>query len=209
MMRILCLILTGLFVCAVPARAQNQSLAAAVASMQQEMLLLRERSQQLSLRVEELEAQNAELRKAVAGTGQSYATVTQLNTAVADFNTAIRAAQQQTKSEVLSQVGGQMEKLANQTNAALDAAARQSRPTPVAAPPAAAPQTFSDNFPKEGVNHTVQPGETVSQIAKKHGAKLADVLNANKIADATRVQVGQVLFIPLAAGAAAPVVPVP
>ena len=61
--------------------------------------------------------------------------------------------------------------------------------------PAAAP-TFSDDFPKEGVSHVVQPGESLSGIARKYGAKSQDIINANRIADASKIQVGQTLFIP-------------
>ena len=42
----------------------------------------------------------------------------------------------------------------------------------------------------------MQPGDTLSKIAQKTGAKLSDIINANKIADPTKVQVGQQLFIP-------------
>jgi LysM repeat protein len=56
--------------------------------------------------------------------------------------------------------------------------------------------TFSDDFPKEGVNYTVVAGDTLSGIAKKTGGKLADIRNANKIVDDTKIRVGQTLFIP-------------
>jgi LysM repeat protein len=42
----------------------------------------------------------------------------------------------------------------------------------------------------------VQAGDTLAVIAKNNNAKLSDIINANKIADPTRIRVGQTLFIP-------------
>ena len=83
-----------------------------------------------------------------------------------------------------------MERLARQTQAAIDALAKNQATRP------ALQTSFSEEFPKEGINYTVQAGDTLSGIAKKYGAKLSDVRNANKIADDTRIRVGQTLFIP-------------
>ncbi len=168
-----------------------QSPAAELANLREDVRLLVQRVGELSLRVEQLETENARLARATAGARADAATLSQLNTAVADLSREIKAAQAQTKSEVLAVVATQMENLARQTNAALDAqATRQRAAAPVAAP------TFTDNFPKDGITYTVAPGDTLSRIAQKTGAKLADIINANKIVDPTRVQVGQVLFIP-------------
>jgi Membrane proteins related to metalloendopeptidases len=164
-----------------------QSPAVMLANMRQEVDLLTQRIGELSLRVEQLERQNAELAKAAAGAQRNLATISQLNTAIADLTRDIKAASAQTKSEVLAVVATQMENLAKQTNAALDAVAKNR---------AAAQVVFSDNFPKEGVTYTVQAGDTLSRIAQKTGARLNDIINANKIVDPTKVQVGQVLFIP-------------
>ena len=62
--------------------------------------------------------------------------------------------------------------------------------------PAVTTPTFTEDYPKEGVSYTVQKGDTLSNIAHKTGAKMQDIINANKIADPTRLQVGQTLFIP-------------
>jgi len=94
------------------------------------------------------------------------------------------------KRETLTQVAGQIERLGKQTNAALDALAKNQATRP------AVQTTFSEEFPKEGINYTVQAGDTLAVIAKKTGAKLSDIVNANKIADPTRIRVGQTLFIP-------------
>ena len=65
---------------------------------------------------------------------------------------------------------------------------------------------FSDDFPKEGVTHTVQAGESLSAIAKKYGVPMKSIQNANRIADPTKLHVGQSLFIP---GSTGPIPPTP
>jgi LysM repeat protein len=84
-----------------------------------------------------------------------------------------------------------MEKLANETQAAINALAKGAATRPAVSTPA-----FVDDYPKEGVSYTVQRGDTLSSIAHKTNARMQDIINANKIADPTRLQVGQTLFIP-------------
>ena len=184
--------LAALLATALPAALHAQpapSPAVELANMREEFRLLQQRIGELSIRVEQLEEANARLAKTAAGAEQNYATLTQLNTAIADLSRDIKAANAATKSEVLATVGAQMENLAKQTNAALDSVTR-----PRATPPP--PASFSDDFPKEGVTYTVAAGDTVSRIAQKTGSKVADIINANKLADPTKIKVGQVLFVP-------------
>jgi LysM repeat protein len=178
---------------AIPAPALlAQSAMVEFANMREDVRLLTQRLGELQLRVEQLERENGDLKTKSAGAAQSYATLAQLNEAVADLNRAIKAGNAATKSETLQQVSVQMEKLAARTNAALESIAKGggSRSGP------ATSATFSDDFPKEGVPHVVQTGDSLSSIARKYGAKAQDIVNANKISDASKIQVGQTLFIP-------------
>jgi LysM repeat protein len=178
---------------AIPAPALlAQSAAVEFANMREDVRLLTQRLGELQLRVEQLERENGDLKAKSAGAAQSYATIAQLNEAIADLNRAIKAGNAATKAETLQQVSVQMEKLAERTNAALASIAKGGGPRG----PAAAPATFSDDFPKEGVPHVVQTGDSLSSIARKYGAKTQDIINANKISDASKIQVGQTLFIP-------------
>lgn len=171
-----------------PAQAQ-QSLATDVANLREDVRGLTQRMGDLQLRVEQLESENSRLR---AGAGQNFATVAQLNEAVAEMNRTIRSACAATKNETLQHVSVQMEKLAEQTNSALESIARGSS-RPAATAPATA---FTDDYSKEGIKYVVQRGETIATIAKKTGASVRDIINANRIADPSRVQAGQTLFIP-------------
>lgn len=176
------LALTGL------ARAQTAyNPALELANLREDVRLLQQRVGELSLTVEQLTRENNALQ---AKAGQSFVTIEQLNKAVADVNRSMQAALAEQKRETLAQVGSQMERLARQTQAAIDAVAKNQATRP------AVQTSFSEDYPKEGMSYTVQSGDTLSGIAKKTGAKLSDIRNANKISDDTKIRVGQTLFIP-------------
>jgi LysM repeat protein len=182
-----------LFGCVLVASASAQTSSSTqveLANMREDVRGLVQRVGDLSLRVEQLERENRELSARAATAGRSYVTLTQLNDAIASLNHTIRAASATTKAETLSQVRSQMEKLAKQTNAAIDSLAKGM------ATRAPVQTTFSDNYAKEGTSYTVQKGDTLSSIAQKTGAKTADIINANKISDPSHINIGQTLFIP-------------
>lgn len=161
-----------------------------LANLREDVRGLAQRVGELSLRVEQLERENAALRQSAQGLSQTYVTLNQLNNAIADLNVSVRTAVASSKNETLQQVGVQMEKLAKQTNTAIDSLAKGMATRP------AVQATFSDDYAKEGVSYTVQKGDTLALIAKKTGAKQQDIINANKISDPARIVVGQTLFIP-------------
>lgn len=185
--------------------ARAQSLGA----ISQEVELLRQQVGQLQLTVEALQREVSETRSAAAAGRQSYATVKQLNDAIADINRLIKNTGAATKADTLRTVSAQMDKLVKQTNDALadmakniNAGRRSGGSTTAVKPPPA----FSDNYPKEGISYTVQAGDTIGKIAQKTGSKIRDIINANRIADDTKLMIGQVLFIP---GAKVPEPPSP
>jgi LysM repeat protein len=170
--------------------AQPNSPAFELASLREDVRLLSQRMNELSLRVEQLERDNSELR---SKSGQTYVTLAQLNEAISDAQKTMQAALREQKRETLQQVSVQLEKLANETQAAINALAKGAVTRPAVSTP-----TFTEDYPKEGVSYTVQRGDTLSSIAHKTNAKTQDIINANKITDPTRLQVGQTLFIPQA-----------
>ena len=170
--------------------AQPNSPAFELASLREDVRLLSQRMNELSLRVEQLERDNGDLR---SKSGQTYVTLAQLNEAISDAQKTMQAALREQKRETLQQVSVQLEKLANETQAAINALAKGAVTRPAVSTP-----TFTEDYPKEGVSYTVQRGNTLSSIAHKTNAKTQDIINANKITDPTRLQVGQTLFIPQA-----------
>jgi LysM repeat protein len=160
------------------------------ANLREDVRGLTQRVSELSLHVEQLERENNELRLRSTTTAQSYVTLTQLNQAIDDLSRTVRAEIASSKSETLQHVATQIEKLAKQTNAALDSLAKTQATRP------AVQTSFAEDYAKEGVSYTVQKGDTLALIAKKTGARVQDIVNANKIGDPSRIVVGQTLFIP-------------
>ena len=158
-----------------------------LANLRQDVLQLTQRVGELTMTVEQLNRDNGALQ---AKASQSYVTIEQLNKAVADLNRTVQSGLADQKREVLQQVAGQIERLGKQTNAALDALAKNQATRPVVQ------TTFGEDFPKEGVNYTVQPGDSLAVIAKKHNAKQQDIINANKLSNPGKLLAGQTLFIP-------------
>jgi len=175
---------------AASAGAQTTSTQIELANLHEDVRGLVQRVSELALRVEQLERENSELRGKAGDAEKSFVTLTQLNDAITSLNQTIRSASASAKAETLQQVGVQMEKLAKQTNAAMDALAKGM------ATRAPVQTTFRDDYAKEGVSYTVQKGDTLALIAKKTGAKVQDIVNANKISDPAHINAGQTFFIP-------------
>lgn len=174
--------------CAVSfAQVPSPNLGGQVAGLREDVRILVQRVGELTLRVEQLERDNAALMKATDGLNETYATVAQLNAAVADLNQAMRSGDNATRSQAAKAI----EELARQTNAAVDSVAKG-----MAARAAISTPSFTNDFPKEGVSYTVQKGDTLSSIAARFKSTVKDIQNANRITDPTKVQVGQTLFIP-------------
>jgi LysM repeat protein len=175
---------------AVSAAAQGANSQFEIANLREDVRGLTQRVGELALRLEQLERENAELRRQAAGHERAAVTLNQVRDAVADATASLRTAIATSKTETLQQVSVQLEKLARQTNAALDSVAKAQATRP------AVQTNFSEDYPKEGVSYTVQKGDSLASIAKKTGAKAQDIVNANKLADPSRIVVGQTLFIP-------------
>ena len=156
-------------------------------NLREDVRMLSQRVGELTMTVEQLARDNNTLQ---SRGNQNYVTLEQLNRVVSELNRTVQGGLADQKREVLTQVAGQMERLAKQTQVAIDALAKNQATRP------AVPTVFTEDFPKEGTNYTVQAGDTLSVIAKKTNAKMQDIINANKITDPTKIRVGQTLFIP-------------
>ncbi|MFA7256395.1 MAG: LysM domain-containing protein [Kiritimatiellales bacterium] len=78
------------------------------------------------------------------------------------------------KQEMVARLSGELDKLIKQASASRPAAATSSR----------------------GIEHTVQPGETLYIISKAYGVSSKAIIDINKIPDPDRLSVGQKLVIP-------------
>jgi LysM repeat protein len=171
----------------------QQSDARRISDLEQDVQSLKEKVGELSIQLENLARVNEQLRDQLAKSSQTNAgnlvTLTQLDAQLANLRTEMMRAQATQKNEIIDEVGRQIERLAQQTQQAI-----QSQPPAPA--PAPAPAASAANFPKTGVSYTVQKGDTLSAIARRFNASMDDIRNANNITDPTKIRVGQVLFIP-------------
>lgn len=158
-----------------------------LAGLREDVRGLTQRVGQLELANQDLVRENSALQ---AKSSQSYVTLEQLNRTVADLNKAMQSGLANQKREVLDSVADQLAKLGRQTNAALDAIAKNQATRP------AVQSDFKEDYSKQGVSYTVQAGDSISSIAQKLGSRTQDIINANKITDPTKIRVGQTLFIP-------------
>jgi LysM repeat protein len=169
--------------------AQTAPTAIDFANLREDVRMLTQRVGDLTLKLEQLERENGELRQRVGTVDRASVSLEQLKDAIEDVNRSVRANLAASKKETQEHVNAQIEKLGKQVNAALDSIAK--------APGRGAMTTsFAEDYPKEGISYVVAKGDTLAVIAKKTGAKQQDIINANKLADPSRIVVGQTLFIP-------------
>lgn len=161
-----------------------QDLNSVIAGLREDIRILDERTRQLTVEVEQLKRENNGLR---AQGEANYVTMAQMTAALADLERALRAGDK----ELAVQISKDMERLAKQTNAALDALAKG---TARSSQPAVQFTPLPANTP--GTTYEVQPGDTLASIAARFNSSVKDIQNANRIADPTKLQVGQTLFIP-------------
>lgn len=174
--------------CVNPVMAQGSD-ARRISDLEQDVQSLKEQVGQMRIAMEELQRQNAALRAQLGQTGASAANAVsqaQLDGQMANLRAELMRSQTAQKNEIIDEVGRQMDRLAKQTQRAMQAQAA----------PAASDASFSDDFPKTGISYTVQKGDTLSAIARRFGATMEDIRNANRISDPSKVIVGQTLFIP-------------
>lgn len=167
-----------------------------VANLKQDLELVSRELAGLRSEVELLRRENAQLRvfvesvsqKSNSSKGMSSAQVVQLNGRISSLEKIV---QDNSKSQIQiqSNVNKQIQELIKQMNRGFEEVSK----APTTPPP---PQSFSTDYPQKGFVHKVEKGETVSSIAKKYESKVSWIINANQIADPTKVFVGKELFVP-------------
>lgn len=77
-----------------------------------------------------------------------------------------------------------------------DLPARVSRAVAAARPPAPPPPKRGAGTAAVGYEHEVEPGQTLSEIARAYGVRMDAIVKENNLKDAGAIRVGQKLFIP-------------
>ena len=166
-----------------------------LANLKQDLELTNREVTGLRTEVEMLRRENAQLRVVIDQANrvnkpvQQNGLVLELQNRVQSLELAFkqseraRGANQEEISKKFQQIIAQMNRGFEQITSANTSAAEN---TP----------TFSNDYPQNGFVHKVEKGETVSSIAKKYKSKVSWIINANQIADPTKVFVGRELFVP-------------
>ena len=172
-----------------------------IANLAQDVGLLSRSVAALRLEVESLRDENQTLRKRLVGVDSLKVQLSVINenvlTQAAALEKSIAAGAADTKKPVLNEVAKQIKSLGVQTDRTLKAISDAVNAEP-SVPIANTPVTFDSNYPEAGFVYEVQSGDTLSGIARKLDSRVTWIQNANEIADPTKLQAGQTLFIPQA-----------
>lgn len=165
--------------------------------LNQDVQLLADQVNRLRLNMEQLNRRNEQLEKTLQEHMKRQQDLVESQRELsADLSRQMNRMderERQLKRDIISQVTRQIEALAEETQKGLDALARVQG----ARPAAATEVTFSDDFPSHGVSYVVQPGDTLSTIARRHNSTVRDIQNANRISDPRRdLRAGQTIFVP-------------
>ena len=153
-----------------------------VAGLRSEVELMRRENAQLRMALEQI------TRQSNARTGDAQGMMSQVDARLRTIEKRV-SANEQALGVMQSNVDSKMSDLITQMNKGFKKVSSSANSTP--------PQpTFTTDYPQKGFVHKVEKGETVSSIAKKYKSKISWIINANQIADATKVNVGKELFVP-------------
>jgi len=139
---------------------------AARVSMSEDQLIAQENQRRMAGRIETLEMQ----------VGQMSRDLDALRSQLDSRCAAIEQKSEADKREMVSRLSGELDKLMKQASA-----------------PASAPRAATSS---RGIEHVVQPGETLYIISKAYGVSIKTITDVNSIQDPSRLSVGQKLFIP-------------
>ena len=136
------------------------------AAMSQDQLIAQESQRRMAGRLESLEMQMGQMNRDLD------ALKGQLSTRCA----AIEQKSEADKREMVTRLSGELDKLMKQASAVKPAATAAAT--------------------GRGIEHVIQPGETLYIIAKAYNVSAKTIIDANKIQDPGRLSVGQKLLIP-------------
>lgn len=152
----------------------------AMQEQREDALIVQDDLRRLRGRIDALESEVERLSQQIAQAGneQNRVTQSQLEELRRRMST-IEASRETDRREIVSAVSKEVSNLLNK------------RPARSSSEPARSTKAV-----EKGYEHVVQPGETLSAIAKAYGVRSTDVMEANGLESADKLSVGQKLFIP-------------
>lgn len=165
-----------------------------LANLKQDLELINREVASLRSEVEMLRRENAQLRVVVDQAtrsqreGQESGQVLELQNRFQALEFAFRQSER-ARGITQEEINKKFQQIIEQMNRGFDQVTQSSNSSTKT-------PTFSNDYPKNGFVHKVEKRETVSSIAQKYKSKVAWIINANQIADPTKVFVGRELFVP-------------
>lgn len=159
----------------------------AMQEQREDVIIVQDDMRRLRGRLDALEQEVERLTQQMAATGneQNRAVQSQMqgmNSSLDDLQRRLRAleaSRESDRKEIVETISKRVADIVNKQQPR-----RSSTP---------APRKSASN---EGYEHEVQAGETLNAIAKAYGARADEIMEANGLASADKLRVGQKLFIP-------------
>jgi len=151
----------------------------------EDMLIVQDKMQKLSGRIEGIELEVERLRRDVDAARSGPSPVQPLQARLDDLETRIRAvdaARERDKQEIVDKLSTKLTQIVGSSKSSGSSSAKK--------------QGSKKTGSQTGYEHEVQAGETLSAIAAAYGVSAKVVLDNNDIKDPNRLRVGQKLFIP-------------
>jgi LysM repeat protein len=175
--------------------AQSGNVTARVVGLEQDVAAMRREIGAMRLEMEALIRENQNLRQMLerqtSASQQQYVTVSQLQQTLKSLETEFSTKSNRQQDQMVTMMAEQINRLAEQTQTALNKLAESigSRPQ--------APEvvTFTDNYPKNGINYTVRPGDSLGKIARENNSRVQWIRDANRLAN-DLIYPNQQLFVP-------------
>jgi LysM repeat protein len=178
------------------ASAQMTSVNVQMANLRSDVDRLDQIVRALRLEVESLRRENRDLqewvRAQVSGSSQDTVSSDQLNSVLRQFEQKIQSVNRASRETLVNEVSKEIEKLAEQTQKAINALAKSIEGQPQLEQVI----VFNDDYPRSGTSYTVKSGDSLGKIARELGSKVDWIRNANRLSSDI-IYPGQELFIPL------------
>lgn len=178
------------------ASAQMTSVNVQMANLRSDVDRLDQIVRALRLEVESLRRENRDLqewvRAQVSGSSQDTVSSDQLTSVLRQFEQKIQSVNRASRESLVNEVSKEIEKLAEQTQKAINALAKSIEGQPQLEQVI----VFNDDYPRSGTSYTVKSGDSLGKIARELGSKVDWIRNANRLSSDI-IYPGQELFIPL------------
>lgn len=188
-----------------PVSGESVGVAVKVANLREDNEATRKDLKDLTLRVEQLERENAALREGAQGKGATseYVTKDELKLLEMRLNDStkemVAAESKRVESVILEELrfAAKKSQMAKSETPAMPSSAVVNPVKPAEKKNnLAVSEAEKQSYMKEGIRYTVQPGDTVSSIAKKNHSSVRAILSTNEIPNPGKLYVGRELFVP-------------